>query len=235
MKNEVFKTVVNFIKRNDRSILTGSAMAGTIGLAISAYKIRPKVDSIREKCKKEGKTKGQTIVECTKVLLPTLCLGVFSEGCILASHQVSSKRIATFSALYSLTEEKLKRLDMKSERLENSVSKEERTEVLSSTDSASNVLCYDDFSGRKFKSTTDKIKLAFEKAKVKNSFNGIIYLNDFYNELGLSAIPAADGVGWRMYDDVPIDSYYLDMYGAIDEDTGEPCIRLDTGDLTWLF
>jgi hypothetical protein len=83
--------------------------------------------------------------------------------------------------------------------------------------------CYDAISGRKFKSSIEKLEKAANKLNRQMRDEMFISLNQFYGEIGLPDIKIGDELGWDIDKDGYID---LDFSAQLDED-GTPYLVLD--------
>ena len=84
-----------------------------------------------------------------------------------------------------------------------------------------NTLCYDDVSGRYFKSDIDAIKSAINEVNRKMTYENYISLTEFYTEIGLAPTSMSDYLGWNLDDGL----LEIDL-GAKLTDDGQPCIVL---------
>ena len=82
--------------------------------------------------------------------------------------------------------------------------------------------CYDEVTGRYFKSNIQKIESAINKLNRYMLLNDVASVNDYAYELGLSNVPDGDTIGWSMADG------YIDMSSpqAWLDDDGAPCIYI---------
>lgn len=204
-----------FASKNSPSILTGIGVFGfcaTVYLAVKATKRSCDIlqDCTDEEGNPEELTKTEVVTKCWKEYIPVAGMGVASIGCIVGAHVISLKRQAALMGLYSMTETALKKYEA---AVKEEFGEEKKTELdkklaereasnhhipsnILMTDDGDDVLCFDPYSGRYFKSNANKINRAINEftAQVLGDFCASV--NDFYYHLGLDGIEAGDEVGW---------------------------------------
>lgn len=256
MKNKKLESTINTIKeltsKNSPTILTGLAVAGLVATAILAYKAAPKMNKIIDDKKKDletvkkddHETKNKVIMEGVKeaapVIAPVVIMGAATTACIIGSNRISTKRVATLSAAYTLAEKTCKDLNTKM----TSVLGEKKTREIKDairTDNAKqqsfptddqyvlvgngNVRCIDAFSERPFWSSAEKIERAVNKLSADLRTEMYVSLNDFYHELGLKPLKMGDEFGWYVDDtyngSIPIE------YTAMLDDNKNPVLYVD--------
>lgn len=126
---DVFKKVDNWVKVNERSLLTGSALAGLGTSLYAMYKAAPVCDQILKDYRKDMRhtdpddrktiraIKMETGKKLVKTLAAPILLGFTTAGCILGSHAASSRRIAVLSAAYSAADSSLRDLNVKMQEM----------------------------------------------------------------------------------------------------------------------
>ena len=242
MKSNLFVAVKSGLSKHSPEILIGLGVAGLLGTTILAVRETPKVLKLLESKKNELDVEKLSVKDTVKTVwknyIPCAVLAVTSVACIIGASNISARRNAALAAAYAignkafsdykeevinlLGEEKAKEIKEKvaDKRLkENPVTNKE----VFITESNEH-LCYDEITGRYFRSSQNKIK------EVQNILNDRlrdemwISLNDLYYELGLPNVRVGDDLGWN------IDDGYLDIVlsSRIAED-GTPCITLDYG------
>lgn len=234
------------VKKQSPAILTGTAVLGLITTAVAAFKAAPKANDILEKhkirmetAKKEEKLKIR--METAKKLVPVLAkpvvLGTITIACIICSNTISSRRIATLSAAYSISETALNELNgkmtdilgekkarsIKDAIVKDKVNKQDppkESNIIITGDG--DVLCQDMYSGRYFRSNAEKIGQAINwaSAEVRNCM--YVSLNEFYEKIGIPYIPLGDEIGWNVDDlnggTLPI------TYTAVLTEDNRPCL-----------
>lgn len=146
-----------------------------------------------------------------KCYIPTVIMSGTSIACIIGAHNVSARRAAALSSLYSLSESALneykeKTKDLLGEKKESQLREKLAEDRLSANPvekstiietGRGDTLCYEVMSGRYFKSSMEAIRRA------ENDFNQqllggdyCLSLNELYGLLGLDYIGLGEEVGW---------------------------------------
>ena len=233
-----------FGQKNKPTILAGMAVVGVWVTVYHAFKAAPVAEEIVagykrdfKEAEKEDKPRVavDTIKEVTPVVAPPIIFGALTTACIIGSHEVAMKRLATLSVAYTLVEEssrnfrnKLEEVDRaKAQRVRELVAKDHMEDVASpdefvETTGNGNVLCYDEYTDKYFYSCAESIGEAILKVSYRLQSEMWVSLNDFRFELGLKPCKMGDDLGWNI-DKVSggrIPVYYTAML----TDTKQPCL-----------
>ena len=234
--------ITRLVKANAPAILTASACAGTIATAIlTAKSTTLAIEKIADYC--EGNLRSpedlswkEKFAVSYRVYIPPAIAGVCTLVSIIAANRIQYARGAAFALAYSGSEAAFKRYQeavadvvkpkdreaIKARVAEKSV--QSAGEPVSGTvlvASSGNVLCYDIFSGRYFKSDIETIR------RVENNINGQLNfecyasLNEFYAGLGLPPIAAGELVGWSNPNSLSVE------FGSQLTEKGEPVLTID--------
>lgn len=141
---------------------------------------------------------------------PAALTGASSIGATFGVHMIHTKRHAAMAGLYAAASMKLDDYKEEAEKLltpkktqelndavaQKVVDREgfENHEVIITNDG--NELCYDEWSGRWFLSSMNKIEQAVVEINKKLNEEGEATLNDFYDKLGLKGIAMGVNYGW---------------------------------------
>lgn len=240
MESNLFVAVKSELTKHSPEILIGLGVAGLLGTTILAVRETPKVLKLLDKKKEELDVEKLSVKDTVKTVwknyIPCAVLAVTSVACIVGASNISARRNAALAAAYAignkafsdykeevinlLGEEKEKEIKEKvADRLlkENPVTSKE----VIITDNNEH-LCYDEITGRYFKSSQNKIKEAQNVINDRLRDEMWVSLNDLYYELGLPNVRVGDDLGWN------VDDGYLDIIlsSRIAED-GTPCLTLD--------
>ena len=158
---------------------------------------------------------------------------------ILGTLCVSNRRIATLSVACSLAETTLREHKEKlvevlgeknAQKVREAISKEkvtnnktpEPTQIINT--GGGDTLCYDEYSGRYFYSSPEKIGEAIVKLSYDIQSEMWVELNRLYVELGLKGVKMGDDLGWSVdhTDRGRIPVYYT----AILTENNRPCIAM---------
>ena len=220
MKNNIIGKLVKASKEHSADILIGTGIAGMIASTVLAVKATPKaMENIEEKKAEKGVTKlttKETIQAGWKPYIPAFVSGIVGAGCIIAGTGQNKKQQAALAAVYSMSENTLRRYkdevkkqfgEEKAKEIDKKVVKAKMKErpVIIDTDESMFVqqtghgqtLCYDSLSGRYFRSSTNAIDRAVNIINKSLMQEHYITVNEFYNELGISTIGAGSLIGWR--------------------------------------
>lgn len=248
---QIFKTIEKFTFDHSPLILTGIAAAGTITTAIltgkasfaAAERLQEETDILIEKHGSAQRVveSGEWMTTRDKVKLvwplyiPAAANAAMTVTCVIVSHRIGHRRAAAMAAAYTISEkafedyrekiveklgankERAARDDIAQDRVRNNPVG--RSEVIIT--GGGDVLCYDMYTGRYFRSDMETIK------KAQNDQNATILnhqyasLNDFYNKIGLATIPSGDDLGWNS------DAMMEISFSATLSEDQKPCIVID--------
>lgn len=216
-------------------ILIGVGIASGIGAVVTAASATVKATSIIEKRKveKEALTKKEIVAAVWKNYIPTVGAVILSVGCIVAANTVNRKRSAALAAAYALSETafsayKQSVADEFGVEKEYAISdKAIQKQIIDKPVKSSKVitiengevLTYDTFSGRYFKSSKNGILSAVNELNRLIINDGGATLNDFYDLIGLDNVQMGDILGW-LYDQKSISV----RFGSHLTTDGEPCM-----------
>ena len=212
---EILKSLKIGMQKHSPEILTGIGIAGMITTTVLAVKATPKALQLLEEDKKEehpeDEPKALHVIKVTwKCYIPTLVLGSLSTVCLISANSVNLRRNAALATAYSLSESALKDYQEKvietvGERKEREIRDAVAKEHIEQNDISDkevvitkygNTLCYDELSGRYFRSDIDKIRQVENELGRQMLTEGCISLNDFYYAIGLRDIKLGDDLGW---------------------------------------
>lgn len=234
--------ITRLVKENAPAILTASACAGTIATAIlTAKSTTLAIEKIADYCEDnlrspEDLSWKEKFAVSYRVYIPPAIAGVCTLVSIIASNRIQYARGAAFALAYSGSEAAFKRYReavadvvkpkdreaIKARVAEKSVqSAGEPVPGTILVASSGNVLCYDIFSGRYFRSDIETIR------RVENNINGQLNLecyaslNEFYNGLGIPPIAAGELVGWSEPNSLSVE------FGSQLTEKGEPVLTIN--------
>ena len=196
-----------FIKRNAPTILSCLGVVGVVATTVMAVKATPKALSLIEDAEEEkgGKlSKWEKINVAGPVYIPSVITGVATMACILGSNVISKRQQATLMSAYALLDNSYKEYRKKTDELYGEdAGKQIRGEIAkdryTGDDKPSdndNVLFFDEFSGRYFNaSMVDVMKAEYDINRKLTTWGGV-YLNEFYELVGLPTTDYGDHLGW---------------------------------------
>lgn len=196
-----------FIKRNASTILTCIGGAGVIVTAATAIKSTPKALKLLDDAKHE-KQEDLTRIEKIKIVapvyIPSILIGAGTLACIFGANVLNKRQQATIISAYTLLETSYKEyknkvIEMYGEDADINVRKEvvkdkyDETNILVTDDKQ---LFYDEFSQRYFESTLEDVLRAEYTLNRMISVEYGVFLNDFYDLLGIEEVDYGNYMGW---------------------------------------
>lgn len=228
-----------------------TGFVGTVVLTIKAVPVAEKALAKRaERLKKldeqelegdelkEAKTEItlDTAKELAPAVIPPIITGGLAIACCIGSNSVNLRRQAVLSAAYNvaqstLSEYKDKLPDIvgksKAEKVmdaiaEDHVKKNPPSDNQIIITGNGECLCYDDYSGRYFKSNPETIREAVNDLNEELMSCMYVSLNEFYRAIGLSEIRLGDELGWN------IEKGKISIkYTSTLTDSNTPCLVLE--------
>ena len=205
--NKLLRSSKTFLKRNSSTILTCVGAAGVVSTSVMAVKATPKALSLLEKAKEEkgeNLTKLETVKIAGPAYIPAVIVGVSTIACIFGANILNKRQQAALMSAYALIDNSYKEYKSKVEELygdginsqiQNEIAKDKYEENDISVNNGKE-LFFDAFSSRYFESTMeDVIKAEYDLNRVLASNYGI-YLNEFYEFLGLDPVNYGNYLGW---------------------------------------
>lgn len=197
----------NFVSNNSSTILTWIGGAGVIVTAVAA--VKDTNDALeRIKAAKADREEEMTKYEIVKVAAPayisTVVSGATTLACIFGANVLNKRKQASLMSAYAFLDATYKDYKEKVEELYGDGSNDKIREELAKDVYKQNEyevdegmeLFYDDFSGRYFESTMEKVKQAWYDTNRELVNNGTLSLNEHYDILGLLPIDSGDALGW---------------------------------------
>lgn len=212
----IIKKVKDGFNKNSPAILTGVAAGGLIGTTVMAVKSTPRAMAIIEEASRDENNEKieldwkEKVGLCWKEYIPAAILGGASIACMIGAQSINSRRVAAFSSLYSISSEALKEYknkvvetigENKEEKIEDARIKDKiEHNPLSGNDviitGYGNTLCFDEFTGRYFRSDMETIRKTVNDLNEKMMCDDFVGLNDLYYELGMEQTELGELVGW---------------------------------------
>lgn len=195
------------MKRNGATILTCVGGVGVVATSIMAVKATPKALLIIEEAKKEkGEelTKLEVVRAAGPVYIPAVLMGAGTLACIFGANMLNKRQQAALVSAYALLDSSYKDYrrkvaDLYGGEADSKVKEEiakDKYEKAEITVEDGKRLFYDDFSGRYFESTLQKVQQAEYQLNRDLSMRDYATVNDFYGYLGLDPIKSGDELGW---------------------------------------
>ena len=220
-----------FLKKNSATILTVAAAAGVITTSVLSAKAAIKASRVlahKEEEKGEKLTFEETISAVWTIYILPIVAGVSTIACVFGANILNQRQQASLASAYALIDssykeykEKLKELygEEAHNNIIDAIAAKKCEDVYISAgglESAYNQeiesdteprLFYDEYSGRYFESTIEKVLLAEYHLNRNYILRGFARLNDFYEFLGLEQTDYDEAVGW----DICSEIYWIDF------------------------
>ena len=242
-KGDFSKAIKRFQKglaKHSPEILMGIGITGLVTSTVLAVRATPKALKLIEKKKEELQVDKLTAVDTAKATwkcyIPAAATSISSIACIIGANAVHARRNAMLATAYKLSERAF--IEYKDKVVETIGEKQEKvikekiaqdhidnnpvskSEVIITE--KGNTLCYEELSGRYFRSDIGKIKASINDLNRRMLSEMYISLNDLYSELGLECTQLGRLLGWN------IDKGYIKpTFSAHLADDGTACLSLD--------
>lgn len=204
--NNLLHHSARFVKRNASTILTCIGGAGVVATSVLAVKATPKALTLLEKAeeeKGEKLTKAETIKVAGPAYIPSILVGVSTIACIFGANALNKRQQAALMSAYALLDSSYKEYRSKvgeiygeeaDMNIKKEIAKDKYDEDL--VVEAGNELFYDDFSGRYFETTMEKVIQAeylLNRNLIRDCY---VCVNQFYDQLKIEPIDGGDELGW---------------------------------------
>lgn len=221
----MLKTTAHLAAKNSPTLL---AVAGSVGVLATAFfsgKASFKAAEVLNKREKDRWPDDEDLelqekVDLTwKLYIPAAGVALVTIACVVAADRINARRVIGIAAAYSTSQQMYQAYREKvSERIgpkkEEAVRADAAQDRIDKIPVASKefylvengeVPCFDEYSGRLFRSSMQKIR----EAEVEANFNllgaGYLSLSDFWNLLGLDSTKMGDALGWNTDHKIVVD------------------------------
>ena len=230
MNLALVRATQDFVVRNSHHILTGLALLGigaSVALSVRADRQMQDWDMDEFKCI----TKEQRIKIYAKIYAPPAIAILATGACIIGAHSISVKRESSLLLAYEGTRQVYDRYrSAVQDRLgpeEKEIAKDAASKMEPYPREAAlvygegDVLFYDAYSGRYFKSTVNKIDRVINELNYTLLREMCVSLNEFYAGVGLDGISMGDQLGWNEQRQIEV------HYGAKVSEEGKAVVVVD--------
>lgn len=231
-----------FLRRNSSTILTCAGGVGVVATAVLTAKATPKAMRLLEEARKE---KGDDLTNLEKIqaagvaYIPPLLVGAGTIACIFGANTLNKRQQASLMSAYALLDSSYKEYRKKVEELYGEGSDENvKNEIAKDKYKNDDIpkengleLFFDEFSGRFFRSTLEKVQQAQYEINRDLTMREWATINDFYDYLDIPYVDYGDEIGWstvmneqmywqtwvdfsnlKMVDDDNLEYYIVRMY-----------------------
>lgn len=198
-----------FLDRNSATILTCIGAAGVVATSVMAVKATPKAKLLLEEAKKEkgeDLTKLETIAVAGPAYIPAVVTGIATITCIFGANTLNKRQQAAITSAYALLDNSFKEYKEHVNKLygEETDIEAEVTESIAKdkykqcdiSPSKGKELFFDFYSNRYFESTIEDVQRAEYRLNRNLVMRDYVYLNEFYEELGLEPLESGYKLGW---------------------------------------
>lgn len=215
------KQLERFVLNNSPAILTAIGVVGTLSTAYltgrASFKAAETIEHERarqsfragDRIELENREKFQLV---WKLYIPAAGTATLTIAAIVCANRISTRRAAALAAAYSLTERafaeyKTKVIDAMGDKREQKVRDEIAQDHLDRNPVTSreviitgdgDVLCLDDYTGRYFTSSMEKLRTAMNDINHQVIHDHYASLTDFYDKIGLPQTKLSEEVGWNL-------------------------------------
>lgn len=220
-----------FLKKNSATILTVAAAAGVITTSILSAKAAIKASRVlahKEEEKGEKLTLEETMSAVWTIYIPPVVAGVSTIACVFGANILNQRQQASLASAYALIDSSYKEYKAKLKELYgeeahnnivDAIAAEKCDEVHISAGGLTSAytqeiesdaeprLFYDEYSGRYFETTIEKVLLAEYHLNRNYILRGFARLNEFYEFLGLEPTDYGETVGWDICGEI----YWIDF------------------------
>ena len=222
-----------FCKRNAGTILTTAGGVGVISTVVLAVKATPKAMKLLEDAKRnreEELTNWDVVRIAGPAYIPTAITGVATRACIFGANILNKRQQAALMSAYALVDTKFKEYKDKLKELHGEEMHQEIVNAIAVEKAGdvyvhSECLCtncdlsieendgepklfYDEHSNRYFEATIEQVMQAEYHLNRNYTLRGYVYLNEFYEFLGIGTTDYGSVQGWAINDD---EIYWIDF------------------------
>lgn len=220
-----------FLKKNSATILTVAAAAGVITTSVLSAKAAIKASRVlehKEEKKGEKLTFEETVSAVWTIYIPPVVAGMSTIACVFGANILNQRQQASLASAYALIDNSYKEYKAKLKELYgeeahnnivDAIAAEKCDEVYISAGGLTSAytqeiesdaeprLFYDEYSGRYFETTIEKVLLAEYHLNRNYILRGFARLNEFYEFLGLEPTDYGETVGWDICGEI----YWIDF------------------------
>lgn len=209
--NNLLHQSKKFLNRNGSTILTCLGGVGLIATTVMTAKATPKALQMLKEAKQEkGEelTKFEIVKAAGPAYIPAAIAGVSTLACIFGANALNKRKQASLISAYALLDSSYKEYKKKVGELYGSEANDRITEEIAKDHYKENPLIasdgkklfYEDFSGRYFEATSEQVLRAeYEINRILEMEYGGLYLNEYFELLGLERTDYGDHLGWSTW------------------------------------
>lgn len=209
--NNLLHQSKKYLNRNGSTILTCLGGVGLIATTVMTATATPKALQMLDEAKQEkGEelTKFEMVKAAGPAYIPAAIAGMSTLACIFGANALSKRRQASLISAYALLDSSYKEYKKKVGELYGDEANDRITEEIAKDHykespviaSEGKKLFYEDFSGRYFEATSEQVLRAeYEINRILEMEYGGLYLNEYFELLGLERTDYGDHLGWSTW------------------------------------
>lgn len=206
--NNLLHQSKKFLNRNGSTILTCLGGVGLIATSVMTAKATPKAMQLLEEAKEEkgdDLTKLEIVKAAGPSYIPAVLTGAATIACIFGANALNKRHQASLISAYALIDNSYKEYKKKVGELYGEDADEKVVEEIAKDKFAEapivvggdNQLFYEEFSGRYFEAPMEAVIAAEYEMNRKLAVEyGGIYLNEWFDLLGLEVTDYGEHLGW---------------------------------------
>jgi hypothetical protein len=229
---------------NSPALLTAVGVVGTVTTAVLTHRAALKADLILQEARIERHLNTEEPIDltakdkvhlCWTTYAPPVVAGTVTIGAIVFANRIGTKRAAAVATAYALSEkayteykdkviEKFgqdKHQAVRDEIAQEHVARNPQSESNVVMIGTGDVLCYELYTDRYFRSSMDAIKKAVNEVNYQINTHGYASLSDFYNAINIPTTATSDEQGWNSDKLMDID------YTSVLAPDGQPCLAIN--------
>lgn len=214
------RTVLGIAQRwsisNSPAILTGLSVAGVLTTAVltgkASFRAALEISEENYQLNAQGKdflTNREAAELVWKEFIPPAVVGALTLTAIISANRIGTRRAAALAAAFKISEDLAEQYrqkviehmgDKKEEMVRSDVARDRisradgvETIILNDTE----IVFYDSWSGRAFKSTRQRVEDAVNQMNYQINHNWAMSLTEFYGLLDLPKTAVSDDFGWN--------------------------------------
>lgn len=196
-----------YVRRNAPTILTCAGGIGVVATSVIAVKATPKALQLLEEAKAEkgdDLTKLEVVAVAWSAYIPAMITGAATIACIFGANVLNKRQQASLASAYTLIYNSYKEYKKNVEelygkeansRIQQKIAKDKYKES-DIEEEDGKLLFYDEFSGRYFNATMERVLVAEYQVNREIDNIGWATLNEFYLKAGLEPIDGGFDIGW---------------------------------------
>lgn len=205
--NNLSQQALLFCKRNAPTILSCLGGAGVVATSVLAVKATPKALRVLEEAKEEkGEelTKMEIVRATAPAYIPAVLSGMATLACIFGANMLGKRSQAALMSAYALLDNSYKEYREKVKELHGEEGHGEVVQAIAVDKynedkfevDEDKQLFFDEFSGRYFESTMEKVRNAEYQLNRELFMKSYVTLNEWYDYLGMYPHELGDMYGW---------------------------------------